>query len=125
MTDKRVEVAVTDQVTEGKLLAVDADGVPVLLSRVEGRVCAVINRCPHMGMRMSRGRICDGVVTCPWHGSRFKLQSGENIDWVNAFAGVPMPRWTHRMIAMGKSPAGLTTLPVEERGDAIIVSMPA
>ncbi len=124
MTEKRIEVAVPGQVNEGELLAIDAEGVPVLLSRVDGRVCAVINRCPHMGMKMSRGHVCDGVVTCPWHGSRFELRSGENVDWVNAFAGVPMPRWTHRIIAMGKSPAGLTTLPVEERADAIIVSLP-
>ena len=123
MAEKQVQVAIPDEVREGELLAVDADGLSILLSRVNGRVHAVVNRCPHMGMKMSRGRICDGVVNCPWHGSRFDFCTGENIDWVNSFAGIPMPGWTHRMIAMGKSPAGLKTLPVEESADAVIVSI--
>ena len=123
MSEKQVQVAVPGQVTEGELLTIDFDGLSVLLSRVNGQVHAVVNRCPHMGMKMSRGKICDGVVNCPWHGSRFDFCSGENVDWVNSFAGVPMPHWTHKIIAMGKAPAGLTTLPVEERANAIIVSI--
>ena len=124
MSEKQVQIAVPGQVTEGALLALDADGLPVLLSRVNGKVKAVVNRCPHMGMKMSRGKIGDGIVQCPWHGSRFDFCSGENVDWVNSFAGVPVPRWTHKMIAMGKAPAGLTTLPVEERADGIVVTIP-
>ena len=123
MTVKQVQIAVPEQVKEGELLAVDADGLSILLSRVNGRVHAVVNRCPHMGMKMSRGKICEGIVNCPWHGSRFDFCSGENVDWVNSFAGIPMPGWTHKMIAMGKAPAGLTTLSVEESADAVIVSI--
>jgi nitrite reductase/ring-hydroxylating ferredoxin subunit len=123
MPEKQVQVAVPGQVTEGELLTIDVEGLSVLLSRIDGQVHAVVNRCPHMGMKMSRGKICDGVVNCPWHGSRFDFCSGKNVDWVNSFAGIPMPRWTHKLIAMGKAPAGLTTLPVEEHADAIIVSI--
>jgi len=124
MSEKKIQVAVPDQVTEGALLAVDADGLSVLLSRVDGKVHAVVNRCPHMGMKMSRGKICAGIIQCPWHGSRFDFCSGRNVDWVNSFAGIPMPRWTHKIIAMGKAPAGLTALTVEESEDAIVVSVP-
>jgi len=123
MTVKQVQIAVPEQVAEGELLTVDADGLSILLSRVNGQVHAVVNRCPHMGMKMSRGKICEGIVNCPWHGSRFDFCSGANVDWVNSFAGIPMPGWTHKMIAMGKAPAGLTTLPVEERADTFIVSI--
>jgi nitrite reductase/ring-hydroxylating ferredoxin subunit len=124
MSEKQVQIAVPGQVTEGTLLAIDADGLPVLLSRVNGKVHAVVNRCPHMGMKMSRGNICNGIVKCPWHGSRYEFCSGENVDWVNSFAGVPMPRWTHKIIAMGRVPTGLMTLPVEERVDGIVVTVP-
>ncbi len=123
MPAKKIQIAVSGEVTEGELLTVDVDGLSVLLSRIDGKVCAVVNRCPHMGMKMSRGKICDGIVKCPWHGSSFNFCSGENVDWVNSFAGIPMPGWTHKMIAMGKSPAGLQTLPVEEQADAIFVSL--
>ncbi len=125
MSERKVQVAVSSQVTEGALLTVSVDGMSVLLSRIGGKVYAVVNRCPHMGMKMSRGKICDGVVKCPWHGSRFDFCSGANVDWVDSFAGIPMPRWTHKIIAMGKAPAGLMTVPAEETEDEIFVSVSA
>lgn len=125
MSEKKIQVAVSSQVIEGELLSISVDSLPILLSRINGKVHAVVNRCPHMGMKMSRGEICDGIVKCPWHGSRFDFCSGENVDWVNSFVGIPMPGWTHKMIAMGKAPASLMTLPVEENADAIIVSVVA
>lgn len=119
---EKAAVAAATDVEEGKLLAVEVDGRSVLLSRVDGQVCAVENRCPHLGLSMTRGKIADGVVQCPWHGSRYEMCSGANVDWVNSFAGMPMPRWTHRMIAMGKEPAPLTTLAVEELDGKVYVS---
>lgn len=123
MTDKQVQISVTDNIGEGELLAVNADGTPVLLTRIDGQIRAVINRCPHMNMKMTRGKIADGVVSCPWHGSRFDFCTGKNLDWVNAFAGIPMPGWTHKIIAMGKAPAGLIPLRAEENADGIVVTL--
>ncbi len=114
MSTGRVRVAASSAVLEGKLLVSQAGGKRVLVTRVKGRVYAVVDRCPHMGMSMAKGKVHDGVVTCPWHNSRFDLCSGRNLDWVSAVMGVPMPAWTHRMIAMGKAPAPLSTLVVEE-----------
>ena len=84
---------------------------------------AVINRCPHMGMKMSRGEITDGVLQCPWHGSRFDFCTGANMDWVKAFVGIPMPKWTHGMIAMGKTPSPLQTVSTEEDGGEVYVRL--
>lgn len=124
MTEKQVQISVAAEIKEGQLEAVDADGTPVLLTRIDGQLRAVINRCPHLNMKMTKGKINDGVVVCPWHGSRFDFCSGKNLDWVNAVVGVPMPRWTHKLIAMGKAPAGLTPLAVDERADGIVVTLP-
>ena len=124
MSDRQIKVASSEDVMEGQLFAAQAEKLPILLSRVDGTVCAVRNRCPHMGMKMSRGKISNGIIQCPWHGSKFDICSGNNVDWVNAFAGIPMPRWTHKIISMGKSPSALTTLPVEETEEGIFVSIP-
>ena len=123
MTEKQVQISVVDKVAEGELLAVNADGMPVLLTRIDGQIRAVINRCPHLNMKMTRGKIVDGVVSCPWHGSRFDFCSGKNLDWVNSVVGIPMPGWTHKMISMGKTPTGLVPLRVEENADGIIVTL--
>lgn len=123
MAGKKVRAAASADIVEGKLLAAQLEGRKVLLTRVQGKVHAVVDRCPHMGMSLAKGRITDGVVTCPWHNSRFDFCSGKNLDWVSAVLGVPMPQWTHKAIAMGKSPAPLTTLAVEEIDGEVLVSV--
>lgn len=124
MTTEMVKVADAAAVQNGALLAVTAGGRSALLTRVDGKVVAVANWCPHLGMPMTRGTIDAGVLRCPWHGSRFDVCSGRNLDWANAFIGVPMPGWTHKILAMGKAPAPLETLAVEERDGAIYISPP-
>jgi nitrite reductase/ring-hydroxylating ferredoxin subunit len=123
MSGKRIRVATSSEVAEGKLTAAVADGQKVLVARVRGKLHAVVDRCPHMGMSLAKGKLVDGVVTCPWHNSRFDFCSGRNLDWVSAVMGVPMPQWTHKAIAMGKSPAPLKTLPVEEVNGEVFVSL--
>jgi nitrite reductase/ring-hydroxylating ferredoxin subunit len=119
----RLRVAASVEVIEGKLLGVRLESERVLLSRIKGKVYAVADRCPHLGMSLARGKIEDGVVTCPWHNSRFDLCTGRNMDWASAFMGVPMPGWTHKMLAMGKNPAPLKTLPAEEIGGDVFVNV--
>lgn len=123
MTAERIQVASGTDVRDGELHATEAAGTRVLLTRIEGQVHAIVNRCPHMGMKMTRGELCEGVLQCPWHGSRFDFRTGDNVDWVNALAGIPMPRWTHGMISMGKAPAPLQTLPAEEADGKIYVRL--
>lgn len=65
---------------EGEPYRLQTQGYDVLLVRLEGRVFAYRNRCPHMGMTLDKG-ICDsGILTCPWHGLRFDLSSGECVS---------------------------------------------
>ena len=121
MGAERIRAAAAQEVNEGQLFATVLKDQRVLLTRIGGRAQAVLNRCPHMGMKMTRGELTDGVLKCPWHGSRFDFCTGENLDWVNAFAGIPMPRWTHGMISMGKRPSPLQTLQTEEADGEIFV----
>jgi nitrite reductase/ring-hydroxylating ferredoxin subunit len=107
----------SEQVIEHQLLATTCGDQRLLLTRVHGQLVAVSERCPHLGFSMARGRCVDGVIECPWHGSRFNLRNGENVDWVRAFAGRPMPSWSHRLIALGRSPAPLRRFEAgEEQG---------
>jgi nitrite reductase/ring-hydroxylating ferredoxin subunit len=122
---RRVKVARSKQVREGELLEVDAKGTKLLLTRVKDEVHAVENKCPHLGLSMSRGRVEKGVLRCPWHGSTFDVCSGKNLDWITGVLGVPVPRWTSRLIALGQSPAPVRTFPVEEDGGALYVVLDA
>ncbi|MGH3409575.1 MAG: Rieske 2Fe-2S domain-containing protein, partial [Streptosporangiaceae bacterium] len=61
---------------EGEHRKVDAAGVPVLLYRTMGRLCALASTCSHMGGPLDEGTLADGCVTCPWHGSIFRFSDG-------------------------------------------------
>jgi len=64
------------QVVAGGLTPADLDGVPLVLTRLDGRVVAYSDRCTHRGGPLHEGSIEDGCVVCPWHGSAFSLRDG-------------------------------------------------
>lgn len=60
---------------------VDMRGTAVLLLRLEGRVHAIANACPHMRFSLKGGRIVDGAIVCPFHHSAFDLETGNVKEW--------------------------------------------
>ncbi|HEX3705104.1 MAG TPA: Rieske (2Fe-2S) protein [Mycobacteriales bacterium] len=57
---------------------VRVNGLPVLLTRVDGQIVALADRCTHRGAPLSDGtRDETGCVVCPWHNSRFDLRTGQ------------------------------------------------
>jgi len=116
-------VAASSEIRKGELFSTTLDGTKLLLSRVDGEVKAVIDKCTHFGMPMRKGEFDGRIITCPFHGSKFDIATGENMDWVNGVLGMPLPRWACKLIAMGKDPAPLTTLQVEERDAAVFVEL--
>ncbi|MFL5821721.1 MAG: Rieske 2Fe-2S domain-containing protein [Solirubrobacteraceae bacterium] len=65
-----------DELGEGEVRDVELEGTPILLTRRDGRVYAMLARCSHRGGPLQDGEIADGCVTCPLHGSRFRLEDG-------------------------------------------------
>ena len=117
----RLKLADSTAVREGEVRTAQVDGASLILSRVDGKVCAVENKCPHFGLPLARGKVADGTIRCPWHGSRFDLCSGENLDWVNSVAGLPLPLWSRSLVAMGKQPAPLRCFEVTEENGAVFL----
>jgi nitrite reductase/ring-hydroxylating ferredoxin subunit/uncharacterized membrane protein len=72
---KWTDVAASSRVTD-EFRRVEADGVSILLTRVDGAVVAIGDRCTHRGAPLSDGERAGDCVVCPWHGSRFDLRTG-------------------------------------------------
>jgi nitrite reductase (NADH) small subunit len=88
-------VARLDQVPRRGGLIVDAGGVEIGLFRVDARVVAFRNVCPHSGAPVCRGTVAgttlpsrvyeyeygrDGeILQCPWHGWEFDLLTGRHL----------------------------------------------
>ena len=56
------------------------DGRSIALFLDGGEVCAIDNRCPHMGFPLDKGSVKDGILTCHWHHARFDLRTGGTFD---------------------------------------------
>jgi len=69
-------VAKDEAVLEGHGLAVEAAGREYALFRVNGKVYAIDNACPHEGAQLAQGDVQNGVVSCPWHGWTFDVCTG-------------------------------------------------
>jgi nitrite reductase/ring-hydroxylating ferredoxin subunit len=118
---KSITVASSDRIQEGQLFPVTVENQKIMLTRVGGKIYAVENKCPHLGMPLAKGKVCDGVVTCPWHGASYNLTNGENVKWVNSVVGIPLPQWMHQIVSMGKKPQGIKTYQVTEEGDNVAI----
>lgn len=123
----RARIGSVADFADGGLHPVEVEGVSLIVGVAGESVCAALNKCPHMGFSLTKGpggtKFEDGQVVCPWHNSRFDLASGANVDWTPGVAGLDMPRWSRKMIALGKKPAPLTTYQVVVEGDDVYVEL--
>src|SRR5258708_21420594 len=78
MTDF-VKVAAIDDLEEGELMAVEVDGEPVCLVKVDGNVYAFTGNCTHIGGPLDEGELDGEVLTCPWHGAQFNACTGKGL----------------------------------------------
>ena len=119
----KTKVAELSAIPEGKAHCVKLNGAKILLSRTNGHVYAIENKCPHFGLPLGKGKIENGAIVCPFHGSRFDLATGENTDWVSSVVGVPIPGWTSSLIAMGRKPQGVKTWPVTVEDEDVYIDL--
>ena len=94
MPKEFVPVMADEELREGQMKCADAKGVPVLLARRGGEVCAIAHTCSHLGGPLSEGKLEGDVVQCPWHGSRFNVRDGSVVDGPATF---PQPRFETRV----------------------------
>ncbi len=75
--DEWTDVLAEGDLAEGQPKRVEADGVPVMLLRLDGEVVAISATCTHLGGPLDEGKIEGDTVTCPWHGSVFCVRDGK------------------------------------------------
>lgn len=109
---KRIFLTTLSDFSEKDRQVFHVEGTAVLVLKVGEQFRAVANKCPHLGLPLANGKVEGETIACPFHGSKFDLNSGENLDWVTGFAGMKIPEWSRRLLEMGKQPASLHTFPV-------------
>lgn len=116
-------VASSEEIRAGEMFSTTVNGTKLLLSRIDGDVKGVVDKCTHLGMPMRKGKFDGRVITCPFHGSRFDIATGENLDWVSNIMGMNAPKWACKLIEFGKKPAPLNRLEVTEKEGEVFVTL--
>jgi len=73
-------VAELNELGEGQVRSVTADGKAIALTFHNGEYGALDARCPHQRGPLDEGSIEGGLLRCPWHGWGFDPLTGEAID---------------------------------------------
>jgi nitrite reductase/ring-hydroxylating ferredoxin subunit len=74
-----VEVANVNEIPAGKMKHVEVNGKEIVIANMNGKFCALDDRCAHMNAPLSMGNLTGDVVTCPFHGAKFNVASGKKI----------------------------------------------
>ncbi len=85
-----IDVDAADQIQEGEHRCLQAGGKSVILCRVQDKLHALSNTCPHAGLPLGDGELHGGVITCPYHGYTYRVQDGQNIDFPDHEPPVPV-----------------------------------
>ena len=78
MLNDFVRVAGVDEVPEGSMLGVEAEGEDICIARIGGELYAINNICTHMYTWLDSGELFAATreVQCPLHESRFSFETG-------------------------------------------------
>lgn len=80
MSIEYIEAARLTDLTEAGIYKLRLNGEPLILTRVNGEVFCVIDRCSHEDVPLSLGCIKGDRIKCSYHGSYFSLRTGEPTD---------------------------------------------
>ena len=78
--EKFQKVANKDELKEGDMLKVEANGKQIVLSMVEGKVYAIDEICTHEGGPLDEGELNGYDLKCPWHYAVFDVRDGKVSD---------------------------------------------
>ena len=83
------------EIQEHEFLIREVGGKSVGATRLNGRICILLNYCPHAGAQICKGSVVSALligpdqsvnldcsrplVRCPWHGWEFDLDSGRTV----------------------------------------------
>jgi naphthalene 1,2-dioxygenase system ferredoxin subunit len=67
------------QVRANRLVLVEVGLERIVLTRLDGQVCAFNALCPHQLGNLDRGFLNNGEIECPVHGWRFNIRNGQSV----------------------------------------------
>jgi nitrite reductase/ring-hydroxylating ferredoxin subunit len=73
-------VCTTSEVPRGTTMAVDLDGLALLVANVDGDFYAVANQCGDSPLPLQFSTLEGAELRCSWHGCRYDVRTGQRLD---------------------------------------------
>jgi nitrite reductase/ring-hydroxylating ferredoxin subunit len=83
-------VCTTSEVPRGTLMAVDLDGLALLVANVDGDFHAVANHCGDSPLPLQFSTLEGAELRCSWHGCRYDVRTGQRLDGPERLAVFPV-----------------------------------
>jgi len=109
-----VTVAKIQDIPDGGMIGVEAEGKKLLVVSFEGDFYAIDAKCSHMGGDLTKGKLTDGVVKCPRHGAAYDVRTGRLVKDVGGLA---------KAANLGRGASGQTSYRVVVEGDDVKVEV--
>lgn len=74
------DVFAANALSDGEMRAVNVEGRPVLVARIDGEYVAVSNRCGVTPLPLEFSTLRDAELHCSWHGCRYDVRTGSRLD---------------------------------------------
>lgn len=95
-SDRLVFLCLVDDLSEGEIRPVQADGLPIIaVYRIGGRYYATDDCCTHACASLSEGYLRGDIIECPLHGGAFHVPTGSP---TNLPCVVPLRTYSIRII---------------------------
>jgi|HubBroStandDraft_4_1064222.scaffolds.fasta_scaffold558172_2 NAD(P)H-dependent nitrite reductase small subunit len=98
-------VATLSEIKDGEVVEARAGDAEIALCRIDGKIHAFDDICPHAYAQLSQGFVEGGEIECPLHGARFEMATGRCVS--------------------PPADEDIRTYPVRVEGDDVYVGLPA
>ena len=95
-----IDIGVAKELAPEGKQCLTAGEMPVVVCRVEDRLVAVRNVCPHAGLPLGEGSLQGRVLTCPFHGYAYDVETGRNVDFEE---DIPLSKCPIRVTETGQA----------------------
>lgn len=82
MPPSYIEVLDDSSLAEKSMEIVEVSGRKIVLVKLNAKIYALDNTCPHLGGSLGRGTLKNDTVICPLHHWTFDLSSGKCLNGV-------------------------------------------
>ena len=72
-----VALTTVEQIPDGGILALELDGLKLIITRFADKIQAYRNSCTHLAMPLDKGEIKEGILTCSFHHFQYNLETGD------------------------------------------------